>query len=118
MDCETLQQIIAYNQPIGVGEDDLALDAIAEGNEARHFFGIQHTQNRYETAFYSPFLSDWRNYETWAEAGARQTPEQANRIWKAILAEFEAPPMGPGVQEKLDTFITRRKAEGGAPTNF
>jgi len=118
MDCETLQQIIAYNRPIGLGEDDLALDAIAEGNEARHFFGIQHTQDRYETAFYSPFLSDWRNYETWAEAGALQTPERANRIWKAILAEFEAPPMDPGVQEELDAFVTRRKAEGGAPTDF
>jgi len=118
MDCETLQQIMAYNQPIGLTEADIAVDAIAEGMDARHFFGLQHTQDRYETAFYGPFLSDWRNYETWAEAGALQTPERANRIWKAILEEFEAPPMDPAIREELDAFVARRKAEGGAPTDF
>jgi trimethylamine--corrinoid protein Co-methyltransferase len=118
MDCETIQQLMAYNQPIGVSEDDLAIDAIREGNQARHFFGIQHTQDRYETAFYSPFLSDWRNYEAWSQAGALQTPERANRIWKAILAEFEPPPMDPAIREELDAFVARRKAEGGAPTDF
>ena len=118
MDCETLQQMIAYNKPIGVTEDDIAVEAIAEGNIARHFFGIQHTQDRYETAFYAPFLSDWRNYEAWEEAGAVQTPERANRIWKAILEEFEAPPLDPAILEELDAFVARRKAEGGAPTDF
>ncbi len=118
MDCETLQQMIAYNKPIGVTEDDIAVEAIAEGNVARHFFGIQHTQDRYETAFYGPFLSDWRNFESWEEAGAVQTPERANRIWKAILEEFEAPPMEPAILEELDAFVARRKAEGGAPTDF
>ena len=118
MDCETLQQIIAYNQPIGLTEADLAVDAIAEAMEARHFFGLQHTQDRYETAFYSPFLSDWRNFETWKEAGALQTPERANRIWKAILNEFEAPPMDAAIRDELDDFVARRKAEGGAPTDF
>lgn len=118
MDCETIQQLMAYNQPIGVSEDDIAIDAIREGNDARHFFGIQHTQDRYETAFYSPFLSDWRNYEAWSQAGALQTPERANRIWKAILAEFEPPPMDEAIREELDAFVARRKAEGGAPTDF
>jgi trimethylamine--corrinoid protein Co-methyltransferase len=118
MDCETLQQMIAYNQPIGLTEDDIAVDAIAEAMEARHFFGLKHTQDRYETAFYSPFLSDWRNYENWEEAGARQTPERANGIWKAILEEFEAPALDPAILEELDAFVVRRKAEGGAPTDF
>jgi trimethylamine--corrinoid protein Co-methyltransferase len=118
MDCETLQQMIAYNQPIGLSEDDIAVDAIREGNDARHFFGIQHTQDRYETAFYSPFLSDWRNFESWEEAGAVRTPERANKIWKAILEEFEAPAMDVATIEELDAFVELRKAEGGAPTDF
>ncbi|MCL5776782.1 trimethylamine methyltransferase family protein [Limibaculum sp. FT325] len=122
MDCETLQQVIAYNQPIGVTEDDLAVDAIravdAMPPSQRHFFGAEHTQSRYETAFYAPFLSDWRNYETWEESGAVQTPERANRIWKQILAEFEPPAMDEGTREELDAFVARRKAEGGAPTDF
>ena len=47
-----------------------------------------------------------------------QTPERANRIWKAILEEFEAPPLDPAILEELDAFVARRKAEGGAPTDF
>ena len=47
-----------------------------------------------------------------------QTPERANRIWKAILEEFEAPPLDVAIIEELDAFVERRKAEGGAPTDF
>jgi len=122
MDCETLQQMMAYMRPVPVTEDDLAVDAIAEVDAMpaaqRHFFGAQHTQDRYTTAFYAPFLSDWSNYQSWADAGGIETPERANKIWKRILAEFEAPPMDVAIAEELAAFVARRKAEGGAPTDF
>ncbi|MEO0823297.1 MAG: trimethylamine methyltransferase family protein [Pseudomonadota bacterium] len=118
IDCETLQQMIAMNTPIDTSPEALALDAIAEVGPHGHFFGAAHTQERYETAFYSPFFSDWRNFETWYETGAVQAPERANRIWKAMLAEFEAPPLDEGILAELDDFVARRVAEGGAPTDF
>ena len=83
-----------------------------------HFFGIQHTQDRYETAFYQPFLSDWRNYEAWHLAGGVWTAERAHHLWKEIVASFEPPPMDQGVREELAAYVTRRTAEGGAPTDF
>ena len=43
-----------------------------------HFFGTAHTLERYETAFYRPILSDWRNFETWQADGARTATERAN----------------------------------------
>ncbi|WP_285671049.1 trimethylamine methyltransferase family protein [Paralimibaculum aggregatum] len=118
MDCETLQQMAAYNRPIGVTEEDLAVEAIAEVGPQGHFFGVAHTQARYETAFYAPFLSDWRNFETWAESGAVRTPERANAIARKILAEFEPPALAEDRREALADFVARRKAEGGAPTDF
>lgn len=118
MDCEQLQQLIAYMKPVKWDEDEIALDAIAEVGQGGHFFGIQHTQDRYETAFYAPFLSDWSNYENWRDRGAVQTVERANTIWKQILAEFEAPPMDEAIREELEDFVARRKQEGGAPTDF
>ncbi|MEZ5776483.1 MAG: trimethylamine methyltransferase family protein [Hyphomicrobiaceae bacterium] len=118
MDCETLQNIMHYMEPLPVSADDLALDAIREVGPTGHFFGAAHTQSRYTTAFYAPFLSDWRNYKAWEEAGAEQTPERAMRIWKQILAEFEPPPMDPAIKEELTAFVERRKREGGAPTDF
>jgi trimethylamine--corrinoid protein Co-methyltransferase len=118
MDCEQLQQLIAYMKPVRWDEEDLAFDAMREVGQGGHFFGIQHTQQRYETAFYSPFLSDWSNFENWEDRGAEQTVERANRIGKKILEEYEAPAMDVAVAEELSEFVERRKREGGAPTDF
>jgi trimethylamine--corrinoid protein Co-methyltransferase len=109
LDAELLQQIARVLEPLVVDEDSLGLDAIAEVGPGGHFFGSAHTLARYETAFYQPFLSDWRNFETWHEDGARTATERANRIWKQLLAEYEAPAMDPGVLEALDEFVDRRK---------
>lgn len=118
MDCEQLQQLIAYFRPVSYDADEIALDAIREVGQGGHFFGIQHTQDRYETAFYSPFLSDWSNYENWQDRGSVETQQRANRVWKKILAEFEAPPIDDDCRGALEAFVVRRKEEGGAPTDF
>ena len=113
-----LQQIIYAQNPIPLEAADLALEAIADVGPNGHFFGTDHTQERYKTAFYSPILSDWSNYESWEEAGAVWTHERANKIFKKILAEFEAPAMDIAIQEELQAFVERRAKEGGAPTDF
>ena len=118
MDCETLQQMIHYMQKMTANEGDLAFDAIKEVGSDGHFFGTAHTLERYETAFYSPFLSDWSNFESWEERGSIQSPERANKMWKQILAEFEPPPMDDAIREELEAFVAKRKEEGGAPTDF
>ena len=118
MDCETLQQVIHYLQPMTAGTDELAFDAIKEVGPNDNFFSASHTLERYESAFYAPFLSDWNNFETWEERGAIRTPERANKMWKQILNEFEAPPMDEAIREELEAFVERRKEEGGAPTDF
>ncbi|QKV17354.1 trimethylamine methyltransferase family protein [Oricola thermophila] len=118
MDCEVLQQFIAYFRPLTTGPEDIAVDAIREVGPGGHFFGIQHTQDRYETAFYSPFLSDWSNYENWEDRGAVTTVQRANRLCKQILGEYEKPPMDEAIREELADFVARRKQEGGAPTDF
>jgi trimethylamine--corrinoid protein Co-methyltransferase len=118
MDCETIQQVIHYMQPMTVGKEDLAFDAIREVGSSGNFFSASHTLDRYETAFYKPFLSDWSNFEAWEERGSITTPERANKIWKQILADFEAPPMDDAIFEELETFVELRKEQGGAPTDF
>ncbi|MDA8870755.1 trimethylamine methyltransferase family protein [Rhizobiaceae bacterium] len=118
MDCEVLQQFQAYMEPVVVDDDTLAFDAIREVGPGGHFFGIDHTQQRYETAFYAPFLSDWSNYENFRDNGAIQTPERANKLYKQIIEEFVPPSMDASIREELEAFVARRKAEGGAPTDF
>lgn len=118
MDCEQLQQIISYLKPVPWGAGEIALEAIHEIGHGGHYFGIQHTQDRYETAFYSPFLSDWSNYENWCDRGALPAIERAHKVWKQIIEEFEAPPLDEAIHDELQCFVEKRKLEGGAPTDF
>ena len=120
MDCEVLQMIQRYFEEatFATTDDDIAIDTIREVGPNGHYFGVQHTQDRYQHAFYAPFVGDWRNYEAWQLDGGMWTAERAHRIYKNILAEFEPPAMNGDHQEDLRQFVARRKHEGGAPTDF
>jgi trimethylamine--corrinoid protein Co-methyltransferase len=114
------EKIQRYMEPqiCDTSADGIALDAIREVGSDGHFFGIEHTQERYETAFYQPFVSDWRNFEGWDLAGGVWTAERSHEIFKEIIANFEEPPMDAGIKEELAAFVEKRKREGGAPTDF
>jgi trimethylamine--corrinoid protein Co-methyltransferase len=118
MDCEILQQLIALQEALPASADDLAVEAIAEVGPHGHFFGAEHTQSRYKTAFYTPFLSDWRNYESWQEAGGLWVHERAEKMAQQIIADFTPPPLDAAIEEELQAFVARRVEEGGAPTDF
>ena len=118
LDADLLQMVMAFLSPLEVSTDTLALDAIAEVGPGGHFFGTPHTQARFKTAFFSPSISDWRNYETWDEAGRPEAYGKANRIYRQLLDEYVPPEMDPAIAEELAAFVARRKEEGGAPTDF
>ena len=118
LDVDMLQMVAEFLKPLDVSSDALGLDAIRDVGPGGHYFGTAHTLARYESAFYSPILSDWRNFETWTEAGRPTTYDHANRIFKEVLARYEEPAIDPAVKEELDAFVARRKAEGGVATDF
>jgi len=113
IDAEVLQMVAASLEPFEVNRDTLAMDAIREVGPGGHFFGSEHTMERYQTAFYAPLLSDWSNYETWLEAGSANTEQRANRIWKQLLSEYQQPPVDPAVDDALKDYVARRKREIG-----
>ena len=120
MDCEVLQMIQRYFEQatFATTPEDIAFDAIKEVGPDGHFFGCQHTQDRYTEAFYAPIASDWRNFEAWEAAGSVWSAERAHGIYQEILKNYEEPPMDIALKEELLAFVARRKAEGGAPTDF
>ena len=109
IDAEMCQLIAEYLEPVVVDEDTLAVGAIAEVQPGGHFFGATHTLARYEDVFYKPIVSDWRNFETWHESGAHSAAQRANAIWKQLLAEYEPPPIDPGIDEALREYVAKRK---------
>ena len=57
------------------------------------------------------------NYDRWMERGQITARERANTIWKRIVADYEQPPIDPGIDEALKDYMERRKREGGSPLN-
>ena len=113
IDAEMLQMMAEFLCPIEVDEETLAFEAIAEVGPGGHFFGAQHTLERYETAFYEPLVSDWRNFEAWAEDGGLTATQRANGIWKGLLDDYEPPEIDVGVIEALKAFVDKRKEQIG-----
>ncbi|MFQ5468103.1 MAG: trimethylamine methyltransferase family protein, partial [Kiloniellaceae bacterium] len=113
LDAEMCQMMAETLVPIPVDDDTLGLEAIHEVGPGGHFFGAAHTLSRYETAFYSSMLSDWRNFETWAEAGAETATQRATHIWRALLRSYQPPPLDAAIAEELDAFVRRRKERIG-----
>jgi len=111
IDAEMLQMMAEYLRPIEVDDDELAVDAIAEVGPGGHHFGTSHTLERYETAFYTPLLSNRQNFEAWQESGSPDSGTRANEIWKQLLAEYEQPPLDPAIDDELVEYVEKRKCD-------
>lgn len=118
LDIDLLQMVAEFMTPLDLSEDALGIDAMKDVGPGGHFFGTPHTQSRFKNAFYAPVLSDWRNYETWVEAGKPDALQKANRIWKERLAAWEKPAIDPATEEAVNDFVNRRIREGGVKTDF
>lgn len=118
LDADLLHMVSAMLDPVVVDDDTLAVSTIGEVGPGGHFFGTAHTQARFRDAFYRPMISDWRNYESWDEAGRPTADQKAHALADRFLAEYTEPPMDPEIKAELRAFVDRRVAEGGVPTDF
>ncbi len=113
LDIEMVQMMVETLKPIDVNETTLALDSIREARHGGHFFATGHTMANYKTAFYSPIVSDWSNFETWEENGCITAEQRANEIYKQVLADYTEPPIDLEIEANLKDYVERRKREYG-----
>jgi trimethylamine--corrinoid protein Co-methyltransferase len=113
LDVEILQNMVEFLRPLKWDADELGFDAIRDVPAGGHFFGAPHTMERYEHAFYQPMLSDWRGYENWELAGAKEAGQRATDLWQQALAEYEEPAMDLAIREELQAYVAKRREEIG-----
>ncbi len=118
LDADLLAMMQTFLEPLRIDNSELALDAIAEVGPGGHFFGTQHTQDRYRDAFYMPFISDWRNFETWEESGSPTAQDHAIAVLERALSEYEPPAIVEAVRLELREFVERRVSAGGVATDY
>jgi len=118
LDADLCAMVQRFMDPIDFSEGGFALDAIREVGPGGHFFGTQHTLDRFRDAFYKPLISDWRNYEAWEEAGRPEAKAKMVELVDVFLDSYKEPPMDQEVRGQLEDFVERRRAEGGVETDF
>ena len=111
LDADLCGALHTYLDGVTIDENQLALDAFAEVGPGNHFFGSAHTLANYQTAYWESETADNRPYEQWEAEGSEDAAIRANRLWKQRLREYEAPPLDAGIDEALQDFMSRKKAD-------
>jgi trimethylamine---corrinoid protein Co-methyltransferase len=102
-----MMQILA--QGIDVSENGQAMDAVREVGPGGHYLGCAHTQSNFESAFYRSNIADNNSFEQWDSEGGLDASSRANKVWKQMLNDYEAPALDPAIDEALIDFMNRRK---------
>ncbi|WP_342078229.1 trimethylamine methyltransferase family protein [Yoonia sp. SS1-5] len=94
---------------------EIGFDALKDVQPGGHFFATQHTMDRYATAFYDPIVADLRNFGSWRDAGAQSSAQRATAVWKEKLATYTQPAGCAEAAARLQPYVAKATAAGGAP---
>ena len=110
MDLDHCGMMLKMIGGLDVSDDSLARESYAQAGPGQTFLQTDHTLANFETANYISELPDPGTFEQWTESGAEDTQLRANRQWKQMLADYEAPPIDSAVDDALCDYVARKKA--------
>ena len=111
LDCDVLGAAARMMTEVTVTDDDLALDAVDTVGPGGNFLDSAHTMARYRTVFYESMISNHDSFEQWTAAGSENATQRANKRMHHLLDDYKAPALDTAVDEALQAFIRKRKAE-------
>ncbi len=111
MDDDQLGMMSVFTKGFDMSENAQAMSALRTNPAGNHFLGTEHTLANFETAFYRSEIADNNSYEQWSDEGSKDAPQRANAIFKRRLAAYEPPALDSSIDEELQDYIARRKAE-------
>ncbi len=109
MDADQAAMMAVLMRGVDLSENGQAMDAIREVGPGVHFLGCDHTQRNFKDAFYLSPITDNNSFEQWESEGSKDHAQRCNARFKKLLAEYEAPPIDPAIDEALLDYIRQRK---------
>jgi trimethylamine--corrinoid protein Co-methyltransferase len=116
-DCELLDLLLHQFTPVDVDDASLAFGAHVEVGHGGHFFGAEHTLERFRECFWRPTVATTENNDRWTRGGSREHAARATKRWQELLESYEQPTLDDAVEEELVEYVERRAAELGDPIN-
>ncbi len=110
MDLDHCGMMLRMTEGLSVSDDTLAAESYFEAGPGKAFLSTSHTLANFEKANYVSELPDPGTFEQWTDNGAESAEQRANRRWKQMLHDYEAPPLDPAIDEELQDYMAAKKA--------
>jgi trimethylamine---corrinoid protein Co-methyltransferase len=114
-DCEILDLLLHQFTQADVNDASLAYGAHVEVGHGGHFFGAEHTLDRFRDCFWRPTIASTENNDRWTKNGSMEHAARATVRWKELLESYEPPLLDDATEEELVEFVERRAVELGDP---
>jgi trimethylamine---corrinoid protein Co-methyltransferase len=112
-DCEILDLLLHQFTASDVDDASLAYGAHVEVGHGGHFFGAEHTLERFRDCFWRPTIASTENIDRWTRGGSLDQQARATVRWRELLETYERPPLDEAIEEELLEFVERRAVELG-----
>lgn len=109
MDLDHCGMMLKMASGISVDKESFGRDAYRQIEPGGNFLATDHTMKHFKKANYQSTLGDAGSFEQWTEDGALTLEQRANKRWKKMLEEYQAPEIDPAIDEALLEFIDRKK---------
>ena len=113
VDIELLRVLREEFTPLRVDEESLAFGAHVEVGQGGHFFGAEHTLERFRDCFWRASVASTENFDRWTKGGSLDHATRAGRRVQELLDAYERPALDEAVEEELLEYVERRAAELG-----
>jgi trimethylamine--corrinoid protein Co-methyltransferase len=111
LDVELLEMFKRLTQGIGFSQEELALDTIRAMGPGGMFLEAEHTMVHFKEWLHMSPIFLTNDFSTWEAAGSPTTEQQANVVWKKLLDSYEDPGLDPAIDEELQAYMAKRRAE-------
>ena len=112
-DCELLDMLLHQFTPVEIDEASLAFDAHDEVRQGGHFFGAEHTLERFRDCFWRPTVATTDNISPLVARRLARPRRSRGAPLTELLERYEQPPLDEAVASELVEFVERRAVELG-----
>jgi trimethylamine---corrinoid protein Co-methyltransferase len=111
LDLELLGWFRRLREGIGFTDEELALETIRQMGPGGLYLEAEHTMVHFKEWLPMNPLFLTPDHAAWNDAGRPSTEQTANTLWKKLLARYEDPGIDPAVDDELQAYMARRRAE-------
>src|SRR5205814_4361008 len=92
-DCEVRDLLLHQFTPVEVDDASLVFGPHVEVGHGGHFFGAEHTLERFRGCFWRPTVASTENIDRWTRNGSLDPPARSTARWRELLETCGAPPL-------------------------